>query len=561
MYDLLIQGGRLCDGSGLPSYIGDVAVQDGKIAEVGRVRGAARRTVNADGLAVAPGFIDFHTHLDAQLLWDPIATSSCWHGITTVIPGNCGLTLAPCRPEDRESTLGSFVRVEAMPLQVLKSAVNWEWETFPEYLNRLDGNLGVNVAALVGHCALRQYVMGDAACEREATDDEIVRMKDILKESMLAGAIGFSTNQNPVHMRTDGRPIPSRLAAEKEILALAGALGELNRGSVQISVGTPGIAVPADKAVAWFNRIAGRAGRPVVWQSIAHRWDQPGLYRQLLDLAEKSQAEGVPSYPLCNARLFNNRFNLKNAQVFDDLPTWKETLFRPLDARTERFRDPELRRKLREEAVENRFRSRFSRRWDLVYMIKAASAKNKPLERKSVAEIAAIQGKEVIDAFLDLSLEEGLETQFQTSSTNGDEKAVAEILKSPYTLVGQSDAGAHLIYDAGYGYATRFLGHWIRERNVMTLEEGVRKLTSMVATIFGLADRGLVRAGMAADLVLFDPDTVGDCEPEMASDLPGGEKRLVQKSTGVEMTIVNGEILTEKGKHSGALPGRVLGKK
>jgi N-acyl-D-amino-acid deacylase len=559
-YDILIKGARVIDGSGSPSYTGDVAVQQGRIAEVGRINGGAWRVIDAGGLAVSPGFIDFHTHLDAQLLWDPIATSSCWHGITTVIPGNCGLTLAPCRPQDRESTLGSFVRVEAMPLQVLKSAVNWEWETFPEYLNRLHGRLGVNVAALLGHCALRQYVMGDAACEREATDDEIGRMKNVLKESMRAGAIGFSTNQNPVHMRTDGRPIPSRLAAEREILELAGVLGDLQRGSVQISIGTPGIAVPADKAVGWFNRIAARAGRPVVWQSIAHRWDQPGLYRQLLDLAEKSQAEGVPSYPLCNARLFNNRFNLKNAQVFDDLPTWKETLFKPLDARIERFRDPELRKKLRQEAVENNFRSRFSRRWDLVYMIKAATAKNKSLEKKSVAEIAAMQGKEVIDAFLDLSLEEGLETQFQTSSTNGDESAVAEILRSPYTLVGQSDAGAHLIYDAGYGYATRFLGHWIRERNVMGLEEGVRKLTSMVALIFGLHDRGLIRAGMAADLVLFDPETVGDCEPEMANDLPGGEKRLVQKSTGVQMTIVNGEVLTENGKHSGALPGRVLGK-
>jgi N-acyl-D-aspartate/D-glutamate deacylase len=558
-YDLLIKGGRICDGSGLPSYLGDVAVQDRRIVEIGRVNGAARRTVNADGLAVAPGFIDFHTHLDAQLLWDPIATSSCWHGITTVIPGNCGLTLAPCRPQDRENILGSFVRVEAMPLQVLRAAVNWEWETFPEYLSRLDGRLGVNVAALVGHCALRQYVMGEEACERAAAPDEIEKMKKILKESVLAGAIGFSTNQNPVHMRTDGRPIASRLATEEEISELANVLGELNRGSIQISVGTPGISRPADKSVALFNRLAA-AGRPVIWQSIAHRWDEPDLWRQLLGMARQSLAAGIPSYPLCNARLFNNRFNLKNAQVFDDLPTWKQILFTSIDQRMEVFRDPEARQKLRYEAVENHFRSRFSRRWDLVYMIKAATSKNKSLERKSVAEIAKAQGKDVLDAFLDLSLEEGLETLFQTSSNNGDESAVAEILKSPFTLVGQSDAGAHLIYDAGYGYATRFLGYWIRERNIMSLEEGVRKLTFMVASIFGLYDRGLIRPGMAADLVLFDPQTVSDCEPEMVNDLPGGEKRLVQKSVGVKMSVVNGEILTEDGRHSGALPGRVLGR-
>ncbi|HEY2990424.1 MAG TPA: amidohydrolase family protein [Candidatus Binatia bacterium] len=558
MYDLLIKGGRLYDGSGLPSYIGDVAVENGRIVEAGRLSGAARRTVNADGLAVAPGFIDFHTHLDAQLLWDPIASSSCFHGITTVIPGNCGLTLAPARPQDRESILDSFVRVEAMPAKVLKDAVSWEWESFGEYLNRLNGRLGVNVASLLGHCALRQYVMGEAASERAATADEIGRMKRVLKESVLAGAIGFSTNRNPVHMRTDGRPIASRLADDEELFALAGVLGELNRGSIQISIGTLGIAVPEKKGVELFKRLAS-AGRPVVWQAIAHRWDKPDQWRELLDLAEENLAAGVPSFPLCNARLFNNRFNLKNAQVFDDLPTWKQVLFTPLEQRMAVFRDPEARQKLRSEAVENHFRSRFSRRWDLVYMIKAATPKNKSLEGKSVAEIARMQNKEVLDAFLDLSLEENLDTLFQTSSNNGDEKAVAEILKSPFTLVGQSDAGAHLIYDAGYGYATRFLGHWIRERKIMSLEEGVRKLTFMVASIFGLYDRGLIRPGLAADLVVFDPDTVGDCEPEIVSDLPGGEKRLVQKATGVNMTVVNGQVLTEVGKHSGALPGRVLG--
>src|SRR3989338_766636 len=328
-YDLLIKGGRVYDGSGMPSYFGDVALTGGRIVEVGKVSGAARRVVNADWLAVSPGFIDFHTHLDAQLLWDPIATSSCWHGITTVIPGNCGLTLAPCRPEDRENILGSFVRVEAMPVKVLIEAVHWEWETFPEYLHRLDGRLGGNVAALVGHCALRQFVMGEEACERAATPDEIARMKQVLKESMLAGAMGFSTNRNPVHMRADGKPIASRLAADDEILELAGVLGELNRGSVQISIGTLGIAVPAEKGIDLFKRLAA-AGRPVIWQAIAHRWDEPDQWRQLLDLAQERLAAGVPSYPLCNARLFNNRFNLKNAQVFDDLPAWKQVLFTPI---------------------------------------------------------------------------------------------------------------------------------------------------------------------------------------------------------------------------------------
>jgi N-acyl-D-aspartate/D-glutamate deacylase len=558
-YDILIKGGRIYDGSGLPSYLGDVAINDGRIVETGRISGDAKRVIGADGLAVAPGFIDFHTHLDAQLLWDPLATSSCYHGVTTVIPGNCALALAPCKEQDQETILKSFERVEAISLPALKAGVPWGWTTFPQYLDRLRGALGVNVAALMGHCALRQFVMGDSAIERAATPAEIHQMKEVLKAGVRAGAIGFSTNQNPVHMYADGTPIQSRFAADEEIIELACALGEINQGAVQISRGSLGVSVPMRESVRLFEEISIRSGRPVIWQSIAHRWDKPGEWRQLLDLAKESLDRGAQSYPLCNARLFNNRLTMKNAQVFDDLPTWKAVLFLPLEQRIQALRDAETRKKMRFEAVEEKKPSRFSRRWDLVYMIRAATPANKHLEKKSVAEIAKLRNQDVIDAFLDLSLEEGLDTEFQTSSTNGDEQAVAEIIRSPYVLVGQSDAGAHLIYDAGFGYATRLLGYWIREKNIMSLEEGVRKLTFMIASIFGLRDRGLLRPGMAADVVLFDPATVRECEPEMVQDLPGNEKRLVQRARGIEMTIVNGQVLIEKENHTGALPGAVLG--
>ena len=557
-YDLMIKGGRIYDGSGLPSRMGDVAVIGDRIAEVGRVSGGAHRVVDADGLAVAPGFIDFHTHMDAQLLWDPLATSSCFHGVTTLIPGNCGLSLAPCHPQDRENVIGSFVRVEAMPSQVLREAVKWEWTTFPEYLARLRQKLGVNVAALMGHCAMRQFVMGEESSERAATPDEIEQMKNILREGLAAGAIGFSTNQNRRHMREDGRPIPSRLATDEEILELAGVLGELNRGSMQISRGTLGIARPAEEDVNLFHRLAERSGRPVIWQSIAHRLNAPDLWKRLLGLAQDSLASGVPSYPLCNARLFNGRFTLKNAQTFDELPTWKKIMFLPVENRAELFRDPEMRQKLRFEAVDDTRSVNFTRRWDQIFLIKAALPKHKQFEGKHLQEIARSQDKDVIDTFLDIALEENLETMFQNSGAR-DEQATKEILKSPITLVGQSDAGAHLIYHAGYGYATRFLGYWIREQEVMSLEEGIRKLTFMVASLFGLDDRGLIRRGMAADLVLFNPDTVRECEPEMVNDLPGGEKRLVQKAIGVKMTVVNGKVLVEDGEHTGVYPGRVLG--
>jgi len=557
-YDLIIKGGRIYDGSGLPSRMGDVAVIGDRIAEVGRVSGSAHRVVDADGLAVAPGFIDFHTHMDAQLLWDPLATSSCFHGVTTLIPGNCGLSLAPCRPQDRENVIGSFVRVEAMPSQVLREAVKWEWTTFPEYLARLRQKLGVNVAALMGHCAMRQFVMGEESSERAATPDEIEQMKNILREGLAAGAIGFSTNQNRRHMREDGRPIPSRLATDEEILELAGVLGELNLGSMQISRGTLGIARPVEEDVNLFHRLAERSGRPVIWQSIAHRLNAPDLWKRLLDLAQDSLASGVPSCPLCNARLFNGRFTLKNAQTFDELPTWKKIMFLPVENRAELFRDPEMRQKLRFEAVDDTRSVNFSRRWDQIFLIKAALPKHKEFEGKHLQEIARSQDKDVIDTFLDIALEENLETMFQNSGAR-DEQATKEILKSPITLVGQSDAGAHLIYHAGYGYATRFLGYWIREQKVMSVEEGIRKLTFMVASLFGLDDRGLIRKGMAADLVLFNPDTVRECEPEMVNDLPGGEKRLIQKAIGVKMTVVNGKVLVEDGEHTGVYPGRVLG--
>ena len=558
-YDVLIKGGRIYDGSGMPSYLGDVAVKDGRIVETGRINGEAKRVIRADGLAVSPGFIDFHTHLDAQLLWDPLATSSCFHGVTTVIPGNCALALAPCKEQDQDTILKSFERVEAISLQALRAGVKWGWTTFPQYLDKLRGNLGVNVAALMGHCALRQFVMGDASIERAATPAEIHQMKEVLKAGVRAGAMGFSTNQNPVHMYADGTPIQSRFATDEEIIELACAFGEINQGAVQISRGSLGVSVPARETVQLFDQISSRSGRPVIWQSIAHRWDKPDEWRQLLDLAKESLDRGVQSYPLCNARLFNNRLTMKNAQVFDDLPTWKTILFLPLEARIAAIKDPETRK-------QDALRSCGGK--EVLALLAAlgsgvsnhrGDAGEQASGKKSVAEIAKIRGQDVIDAFLDLSLEEGLDTEFQTSSTNGDEKAVAEIIRSPYVLVGQSDAGAHLIYDAGFGYATRLLGYWIREKNIMSLEEGVRKLTFMVASIFGLHDRGLIRRGMAADLVLFDPSTIRECEPEMVQDLPANEKRFIQKAVGIEMTLVNGEVLVEKGNHTGALPGSVLG--
>jgi N-acyl-D-aspartate/D-glutamate deacylase len=555
MLDLVLKGGRIYDGSGLPSYCADVGVRAGRITSVGRVDEPARRVLNVEGLAVAPGFIDMHTHLDAQVFWDPLASSSNEHGVTSVVVGNCALTLAPCKPEDHDALVGMFCRVEAMPRSVLAACVPWEWTTHAEYLTALAKRpLGLNVATFVGHCAVRQYVMGDASTERPATDDEIGRMEDLVRQGMAAGAFGFSTNYNDRHFCEDGRPIPSRLAEPEETTRLCHAAAEGQHGVLQFTRGGFHVLEHMD----WYRQLARETGRPLIWQGLLHQWARPDLWKRMLGEAAEGFRQGAAAYPLTNARPFSNRWTMKNAQVFDELPTWRALLFLPLEERLKAFADPDVRAKMRFEAVEDRKPINFSRRWDLVYIRQVQRPEHTAWVNRSVAELAAAEGKDVIDAFLDLALSEDLDTLFENSEVQGDPQAVAAILADPYVLIGQSDAGAHLAYDAGFGYSTTFLGAWVRDRGVLPLEEAVRKLTFMPASIFGLHDRGLLRPGLAADIAVFDPATVGALDRELVHDLPGGEPRYVQHARGVHYTVVNGEVLMEGGEHAGAYPGRVL---
>jgi N-acyl-D-amino-acid deacylase len=555
MYDLLLKGGRIYDGSGMPSFNGDVAVQNGKVAAIGRLNGGAKRTISVDGLAVAPGFIDPHTHLDAQLLWDPLGTSSCFHGVTSVIVGNCGLSLAPAKAEDRDAVIKSFVRVEAISRRVLEEGVEWKWTSTAEYLNALGARLGINAAALVGHIAVRHYVMGEDAVERPATSEEVAKMKQLVRQGMEAGAVGFSTNQNPRHIREDKKPVASRLASDEELGSLLDVLGEMNTGVVQLSGG----GADARGRIAYAAGMARRTGRPVLWQSINHSWSRPDHWREMLANTQRVfEQEGLPIYAMTQAKPFQNRYTLRDAQCFDEFPTWKSAMFSPLEVRRLMFADPALRKKLRAEAIEDQSPSVFPRRWDIIIVDQVKLAKNKALERKSVQEIAKAQGKDGLDCFLDLSLEEDLETRFVHVNTQGDPTAVCEILKHPAVMIGQSDAGAHMGYDARFGYSTAFLGCWVRDHGIMNLEEAVNKLTFRVASIFGLGDRGLLRPGLAADIAVFDPATVNTLEPEYVRDLPGNETRMIQKAAGVPYTVVNGEVMIENGAPTGALPGKVL---
>jgi N-acyl-D-aspartate/D-glutamate deacylase len=557
-YDLLIKGGLTVDGSGLPGYRADVGIKDQKIVGLGRLKGGAARTINADGLVVAPGFIDQHTHMDAQILWDPYATCEPQHGFTSIVIGNCGLTLAPVKSGDEDALVKSFVRVEAIPRFALEQGVPWGWHSYGDYLGALEDKIGVNVGGLVGHIAVRQYVLGEEAVERQATAKEMEQMRALVVQAIQSGALGFSTNRNERHLREDGKPVPSCLASEEELLALCDEVGESNCGVIQIIMGgsrTDNARVRANRK--FYELLAQRTQRPVMWGGVVQRGAEPDLWKEQLDAVASAFRQGYRTYGAAHTIPGGRHFTLKNAQVFDEFPSWKSVMFLDEDERKQAFVDPEVRQRLKADLADPR-PTNFHRRWDIIQIEKVVNVENQKYVGKSVAEMAAMRQQEAVDAFLDLSLEEDLGTLFWSASTGGDPVAMGEILRSPYLLVGNSDAGAHVQHTAHFGYSTTLLGHWVRERKVLSLEQAIHKLTFLVASVYGLEGRGLLRPGYSADLVIFNPDTVQACEPEWASDYPAGTKRMIQKSLGVHWTIVNGRVVYEEGRLSGDLPGKVL---
>jgi N-acyl-D-aspartate/D-glutamate deacylase len=559
MYELILKGGRIYDGSGLPSFNGDIAISDGRIQEIGRISAAADRVLDVGGLAVAPGIVDFHTHFDAQIWWDGLGSTSHEHGVTTVVTGNCGLTLAPCKPEGRDALIGTFVRVEAMPRESLQAGIPWEWTTHDEYLKALERRpLGLNIATLVGHCAVRQFVMGEAAVEREANDAEIAEMQDHVRQGMAAGAFGFSTNSNQTHYREDGKPVASRFSSLKEIAQLCRVVGDSQRGLVQFTHGA--FATPEHVATIsqWYDTILQETGRPLIGESIRHRWGEPDLWRKQINDVEERGRQGYAAYAMTSTRRSMRRWTLKDGSRLSIIPAWKKILQMPLEERVQALRDPALRRELAQ-ATTDGAPIEFSRHWDMIGVKQVARDEHRNFEGKSIAALAAAQHKTPIDAFLDLALSENLETTFEDSTTQGDEQAVKEIFSHPNVLLGQSDAGAHVANaNPGFGFATLLLAYWVRERKLMTLEDAIKKLTFLPASLFGIHDRGLLRRGMAADMFVFDPSTIDQCKPEQVNDLPEGAPRYIQHAKGIHYTIVNGSVLTKNGKHTGIYPGKVL---
>jgi N-acyl-D-aspartate/D-glutamate deacylase len=554
-YDLLVKNGRVIDGSGMPSFFGDVAVKNGKIAEIGKLDGSATRVIDAEGMVVSPGFVDNHCHYDAQVLWDPLCSFSCYHGATTVVIGNCSLALAPVKPGTEERVSEFLSYVEAIPMDVLKT-LNFSWESIPEYINTLDQRLGVNVGTLIGHSAVRHYVMGDESQGREATAKEIEAMQAIVREGMQAGALGLSVSKNKGHTDPQGVLVPAIWASEEEIFALGNVLRELGTGIIQ---GGGGRAAELDNRL--MSRLSKATGRQVLYNNLGHNVRQPDEWKELMAITEETAAEGIRAYPLCSPNFGGSTFTMKNAQVFRT-PTWDPIQRLSDDEKIRAYSDPGVRQKLHDEAVAwvtDAPAINLARTWyDHMWVAEAALEKNRWMQGKTLSDIAREQGKGVIDAFLDLVVEEKLETSIRHATGNVDKEVMTKILNYPKAIIGLSDGGAHVQFHGGYGYSTHLLGYWVREQQVMSLEKAVRRLTFESASTFGIYDRGLLHPGMAADITIFDPDTVRVLPEDVVHDFPAGGWRIRELAEGIKCTVVNGEVLIEDGKPTGALPGRVM---
>lgn len=554
-YDLLIKNARVVDGSGGPSEYGSIGIIGDRIVSLFGDEGLAKETIDAQGLVVAPGFIDVHTHYDAQLAWDPLCTPSSYHGVTSVLMSNCGYSMAPVRPEDRDYTMGMFSAVEGVSKHTLINGLPWEWESTGDYLRWLTARgLGVNVAAQVGHSAVRRAVMGVDSIEREATAQEISEMAKLVREGMEAGAIGLSTSR-VAHQRGEfGEPIPSYVASESEVFALADILRQMGRGVIGINPRTKALDFVQEDRDQLYE-LGRRTGRPVNWNEFGFRADKPTQWKSLLEFMENAQRLGSKVYAVMRCQKSDVPFTLRDTHVFDQSDVWKEFMGLPDDGKLARLNDPLVRETLATEMNPNVAYGRI--KLDRVGVSRAALDRNRAMEGRSLVEVARERGTGFADVFLDLALDENLGTEFGVLG-NTDEEAVETMLRSPATITGLSDAGAHLHDRCGVDYPSYFLRRWVREKGTFSLEEAIPHLTSVPAGVLGLNGRGVIKPGVAADLCVFDPETIGSVPVDVVYDLPGGESRLVKKAVGMEKVIVNGQVVLDGGEPTGLLPGQVL---
>lgn len=557
MHDLLIRNGRIVDGSGAPGFIGDVAIAGDRIAAVGpRITESAHRVIDAGGHVVAPGFIDAHTHYDAQLLWDPLCTSSSWHGTTTVIAGNCGFTLAPVRERDRDYITRMLAVVEEMPLSALQAGIQWNWEEFPEYFAALERlPKALNYGSYVGHSALRRYVMG-ADCRRSATPGESQAMQAVALQALKAGAFGISTSRAPNHVDGDGASVPSYYAEMPELMALARALREAGSGVFEF---TSKMSFPKGDREAGdlpeLIELARESGRPVTWVSVRYMPEFPERSDYILGEVSKAIArDGVRLYPQIGCRTLDDIMKWgRLMRVFANLPTWREVMFMDAGERKAALGRPNIRARLESESSG----AKFFNGWKYVQAGRVRQPENECWQGQSMVDIGAAQGKSPLDAFLDLSIAEDFEIDFLYAVADMEDAPLGRMLRDPNTLL-TTDAGAHLASICNADFPCHILSHWVRDTGVLTMEEAIRLLTGRPAAALGIRDRGLIKEGLAADIVVFDPATVSPGEQRVVNDLPTGQPRIVRNARGVGTVIINGRMAFVDGQHTGEMAGRLV---
>lgn len=539
MHDLIIENARVYDGSGSPPQRGGVAVKDGRIVQAGaRIEGDAVQRIDAGGLGLMPGIIDTHTHYDAQITWDPFANPSPALGVTTVVMGNCGFTIAPCRPSDRDLVMRNLTHVEGMSIDALRAGIEWGFESFPQYLDQIERNgVGPNVACFVGHSGVRTFVMREDAPKRAATADEVKQMRAIVAEAIEAGACGFSTTRSGQHNGEGGIPMPSRLADDHEMTALSAALKDSGRGLLMMTKG-------ADTPVPWIEQLCAAADRPYLVAALLHSNLTPEATFDDLSHIRAAQGRGHRMYGAVSACPLNFEFTLHEPYVFEGLRAWQPLMRMDHKAFTAALADPALRAALKAELGE-RSRRMFTGEWDKAHVAQVADPSHASYEGRSIAALAREAGQHPIDFMLDLALSEGLDTVFTATLLNSDEDAVGRMMRDEHAIVSLSDAGAHLTFLCDAGFGLHVLGHWVREKKLMPMEQAVRKLTSEPAQLFGIRDRGSIATGMHADLLLFDPETVGRGPSRRVFDLPAGASRLTTPAIGVHGVWVNGKQVAD----------------
>ncbi|MGD9952234.1 MAG: amidohydrolase family protein [Burkholderiales bacterium] len=542
MNDFVIRGARILDGLGGEPVVADLAVKDGLIAGIGP-KLSGKEIVDAGGLALMPGIIDNHTHYDAQITWDPQVSPSPSLGVTTAIIGNCGFTIAPCRPADRELVMKNLTQVEGMSLDVLRAGIRWDFESIPQYFDMLERQgCAINVAGFVGHSSVRTFVMGEDAPRRAATPAEVARMRALVLEGLRAGAVGFASSTSPAHNGDGGLPMPSRLADEAEMRALVGALKEAGRGVFMLTKG-------GQTKVPFLESLAAESGRPVVIAALLHNSTNPdAVFRDLEEIAQ-ANARGRHLAGAVSCCPLSMDFTLRSPYTFEGLEAWKPALPLKGDAYKAKLAEKAFRDSVRAELARPAHFRLFNGQWDQVEVVES---RRRDWEQRSIGALAREAGRDPLDLMLDLALGEDLATVFNAMLLNSDEVAVGEMLRHPASLVSLSDAGAHLTFFNDAGFGLHLLGHWVRERGTLGLAEGVRRLTSAPAALFGIRGRGALLPGYAADLLLFDPKSVGRGPKQRLFDLPGGHPRLTTPPVGVHGVWVNGV------RDLAALPGRVL---